>query len=338
MVSSIVMSFGVLAVLHATQAAVLYQSMAGLQGFKTALLMLLGNFLIPFSETAAMAMVPSKTSAESLSESMSIGVWSFWMPALLGMVLFLYGATGHLSLRFPHVMFTLPFAMVAVVFLVWQVEVSQMSAKVANEEEFVFHPDHPGMLDPSQAMHYDIFRTSYTKLVQWLKEQHCTVTPAPGPGAFRPMHVNCQEDSVEARMLQVVLSEFCKPRSNESGVVEDFLRRVEVCKAQGSKLKIMKEAGHVEDAYCRCRAMFYDILQVMSQWMMIVWFCQFFAVCAVLYFSVEANLLRMDKKERREILCFSAAGVVALICRVTLFDGTLVQMSQSLAEAAMGGA
>jgi len=327
----LILSVGLSFFFHTIQGAAFMHSTTSkefLSSLKTAASMLFGNFAIPFSETVATAIAQNAESPEaSLSQAMSVGVWSFWMPCMVGTVLFLYGISGYLTLKFRHIAFLLPFTGLAVVLLVWQVEVSQMLTQIAYEEKFEFTASQTH-LKPSQMMHYEMFKTTYEKFIEVLSTAQCEVSST--TSSQRPIQLDCERNSMESNLLRVAVVQFCVPRSRP----ELFKKRVEVCKLQGSTLSILPKKPLVrEEAFCRCRLMVYDWMQAVSRWSMVVWTLQLFGVCAVVYFGMEANLAKMGTKERREILGFAAVGIAVLACRVAFFDGTLATMHRELEAA-----
>merc|ERR1712070_656476 len=209
-----------------------------------------------------------------------------------------------------------------------------MLAKVAYEEEFKFAPGQTH-LQQSQVVHHDMFKASYEKFAELLDTTRCQIS-ARKESSHRPLAMDCADDSMEAKMMQVGVLQFCRPRSHDNEFLSSFEKRVDVCKTQGHQLGILPSKPLPrEDAFCRCRAVMYDWLQTMSRWSLLIWFGELFGVCAVLYFGVESNLARMDSKSRRETLCFAAVGIAILAGRVTLFDGTLVSL-QNEVEGEMG--
>lgn len=328
--SSVVCNFliatGALFILHAVQAMVLIDSQLifgdGANDLKKSATMLFGNFAMPFSESAALLFASGQPRPEAaIPEMMSVGVWGFWMPLLLGGVLMCYGGCGRISMRLPHPVFAMPFALLAVVFLMWQVEVSKMLSQVAYEEEFKFKSEQT-KLEPLQMMHYELYKVGYEKFSEALAEQHCNLKVISDPD--KPISLDCKGQDIEARLMEVVLPEICRAHAFDAGAVKDFSRRIEVCKIQGRQLKILPEKSFArEDAFCICRSVVYDWLQVISKSSMVIWFGKLLGVCGVLYFIVEPNLSRLSAKERREIHFFSILGLLGLICRVFLVDDTL---------------
>lgn len=290
--------------------------------------MMFGNFAFPFSETAAMSV--ASRSGVSPAAALHVDVWSFWLPMMLGSAIALYGLSGHLSLKYRHAAFLLPFGGLAVIFLIWQVEVSQMLSNIAYKEEFTILPGQTH-LNADQAIHHEMFKMSYGQFTEMLDATGCTISGAKGRPGLRPVQVDCKEDSMEAKLLQITLTQFCRPHTVDKKLIQKFDRRVEVCKQQGAKLDILEsDVMPREDAYCRCRTVVYDWLQVMSRWSMVIWFWELFGVCAVFYFAVEPNLARMDPRARKEFLFLAALGIAVLAGRVTLFDGELVRMQQAV--------
>eukprot|EP00930_Biecheleria_cincta_P046904 TRINITY_DN32430_c0_g1_i1.p1 TRINITY_DN32430_c0_g1~~TRINITY_DN32430_c0_g1_i1.p1 ORF type:complete len:365 (+),score=62.60 TRINITY_DN32430_c0_g1_i1:42-1136(+) len=323
-------AIGVLFCMHSIEALAMFEPEVlfddGLQGLKATLVMLLTSCLLPFFDSAAMMVDESSGGfSEYMKEAMSMSVSTFWMPLASGLILFSYGLSGQLSMKFKHAACMVPFAFLAVVFLLWQVEVSQVLSTVAHGEEFTIKAGQTD-LAPSQMAHYEMYKVSYDKFQELLDSTQCTVSTARG-AQNSPINVQCKDDSVEAQVLQVFLQQFCQIQTSDNEFIQAFNKRVDTCKSQGRNLKILsaKSAPH-EDAYCRCRLVAYDLLKVMTQWSMFVWVCQLLGVCAVLYFGVENNLDKMGVEARREILCFGALGLAALACSVVLSENTVLQL------------
>lgn len=322
---------GMLFCLHSVQALAMFEPDVlfddGLQGLKATLVVLLTSCLLPFSDSAAVMVESSGITSEYLKETMSTSVSTFWMPLALGLILFSYGLSGQLSMKRKHAAYIVPFSMLAVVFLLWQVEVSQVLSTVAYGEEFTIKAGQTD-LQPSQLVHFDMYKVSYEKFQEVLDSMRCTVTKARDV-EDSTIQVQCKDGSVEAQVLKVSLEQFCEPQTTDDDVIQAFNKRVDVCKSQGRQLKILssKPAPH-EHAYCRCRLVAYDCMKVMAQWNMLVWVCQLLGVCAVLYFGVENNLEKMGVKARQEILCFAVIGLTILAGSVLLSENTDLQLEQ----------
>merc|ERR1712045_755641 len=111
------------------------------------------------------------------------------------------------------------------------------------------------------------------------------------------------DDSLEAKMLQMVVAQFCKAPSADDNFVQNFDRRVEACKDQGRQLQILpRRASAREHVFCRCRSVIYDCLRTLSSWSLTVWLAELCGVCIVLYLSMEPNLIRMGSSQRRDML------------------------------------
>merc|ERR1711935_1323642 len=194
---SFILTLGVVFFLHAAQSYVLLRSDLGifnLQSAKTAALMMFGNFAFPFSETAAISVASSGSVSPTMA--LHVDVWSFWLPMMLGSTIALYGLSGHLSLKYRNAAFLLPFGGLAVLFLIWQVEVSQMLANIAYKEEFTLTPGQT-RLKVDQAIHHEMFKLSYGQFIEMLGVTGCTISAAKGRPGLRPVQVECKEDSME---------------------------------------------------------------------------------------------------------------------------------------------
>merc|ERR1712190_506011 len=72
---------------------------------------------------------------QTLPQALDITVWSLWIPLILGAALFLYGLTGHLAAKRRHPACVVGFTLLAVLFLVWQIELNDVIAKLSEDEE-----------------------------------------------------------------------------------------------------------------------------------------------------------------------------------------------------------
>lgn len=310
LVNAVVFICGVLFVLQAYQSGILlHMQGAALTGCREAALLLFGNFALPFSEDAALAVSPTETA--------SLPVWSFWVPGMLGSALVLTSTLGHLSLRLKRPACVLPYAFLAAIFLVWQVEVSKMLSQVAYGEDFTVSEEQSEVEQP-ELVQLLMFQTSYNAFAKVFADQGCRASPSPGPG-HRLVRATCAGSGLEAKLMQVTVTEFCRARKPGDATTE-FDRRVKACKTLGRKLRILPaELQPREDLYCRCRSATFDLLRLAARWIMAVWFAELFGVCAVLYLGAEPNLARMGATERREVLAFALVGIAILACKVTVF-------------------
>lgn len=280
----------------------------GLQGCKDSALLLFSVLAVPFFEELALLHDPP---------AVSVSVLCFWMPSMLALFLIVTFSLGQFSLRFRSAWTVVPFIVLAAVFLTWQVEVGKMLSQLAHEEEFKFG-EAQKHLEPAQMVPYQMFKESYETFSAMFDEQQCTSSLSP-----YSMQLKCSRETVEAKLMQVGTSQFCRSHAVDQASMDDFSNRVQVCLLQGRQLGILPASSKApsrdsDSAYCRCRSAFDDCLRMVSRWAAVVWMAQFLGVCLVLYFGVEPNLAKMGTKERREILGFAAVGVVGLICRVFL--------------------
>lgn len=327
-------AIGILFCMHSIQALAMFEPEVlfddGLQGLKATVVMLLTSCLLPFFDSAAMLVDESSGRfPEYMKEAMSTSVSTFWMPLASGFILFTYGLSGQLSMKFKHAAYMVPFAFLAVVFLLWQVEMSQVLSTVAHGEEFTIKAGQTEVVG-SQSAHYEMYKVSHEKFGELLDATQCTVSTTRSSAEDSPIQVQCKDDSVEAQVLQLFVEQFCQLQTSDNELIQAFDKRVDVCKSQGRQLNILPtQPAPLDDAYCRCRLVAYDLTKVMAQWSMLVWVCQLLGVCAVLYFGVESNLEKMGVKARREILCFAVLGLMALACSVVLSENTVLQLEQA---------
>lgn len=294
---------------------------------QTAVFLLWTNFAVPFmKDEIARRQDPA---ADALSTSVSISVWSFWLPAMLGVSILAYGIFGRLSMRFRSAKCLVPFAAFAVTFLMWQVEMSQMISSFAYEEEFKLTQGQTH-LSKKQTFHYGMFKQAYDGFSITMKTNQCELTQQP-----QGISAKCMVESFESKMMEVLVSQFCRPRSKAKKEVTAFQARVEVCVQQGKFLEILPDratASLHDEAFCRCRAVMYDVIQAVSKWAMVVWFAELLGVCGVFYIGVEANLARMDRTAQNEILGFAGIGITLLVAKVMMTDGTLLQIQRQWEE------
>eukprot|EP00927_Polykrikos_kofoidii_P061391 TRINITY_DN56227_c0_g1_i1.p1 TRINITY_DN56227_c0_g1~~TRINITY_DN56227_c0_g1_i1.p1 ORF type:complete len:395 (-),score=70.73 TRINITY_DN56227_c0_g1_i1:13-1176(-) len=317
---TIVGSFGMLILFHAVQMAVTLHAQDALKfvvsGFWTAIMVLAGNVVLPFSTIAA-------SLALEIQENMNFVVAAVWMPMILGFLLLLTACLAQLTLR-KFRLFVVPYALLAALFLVWQAEMGKLLSKVADEEDINL-VDAQKTLNIAQMRQYIMFNVSYDGFSKVYSDSDCSATlPTGGKNRLR---VNCAKTTMEAQFMQAGTqlctgSTFGDKRSKFTSV--DFERRVEKCMTQGRQLKLFATGTSTRDnVFCRCRATTFDWLHVMSQWVMVVWVGEIVAAFGVLYFGVASNLAKMGKDERREILLFAILGLVSLSFRVLFFPDDL---------------
>lgn len=321
------MSFGMLFVVQAVQAAKAFGSSPGsgeeletssaasdygeqgVNGLTQACRLLLGNFMMPFSEFAAAAIFPT--------DMASIKVLGFWVPTLLGGMIISTACLGHLSLKFRRSPFVLLYMCLVVVQLVWQVELNKILRIISNAEDLA-EVVALSKQDRLQSVQWAMFEAPYQGFVEMYTEQKCQATL---PNSFdAKVQFECAEESIEGNVMQFVVSEFCRVRKPFTAAqVQDFGTRVEACKLQGLEAKILPSRTRPrEQVFCRCRSAIYDWLRFMVKWIMLLWCGELLGVCIVVYFCVEQNLEKMDPLQRREVLGFAIVGIAALVGRVTL--------------------
>jgi len=313
MMSATIAAMGLVLWLHSVQNAGLVAE-EGLQAVRTMALMLLSNFALPFFDNAA-AVVGDLFQSPGLSDSLTAGVWNFWLPLMFGSVLLVYGGLGFLCSRVKsvHPALLVPFGLVAAVMLVWQVEVNMALAKVAQEEVLPLEQGQTS-LKPDQQPFFHLFELSYDKFKEALRDFGCKV----GAGSTdAEIWVECQDDSVEAQLLQVVITQIC-----DAPVVDDpkaDAKAVQMCVQQGQQLGIIPVPSATrDDAFCKCRRLAYSKMQYLTSWSMAVWFAQFFAVCAIMYFGVEPNLQKMPASQRRDVRAYGVVMMAVVIARVIM--------------------
>jgi len=313
MMSATIAAMGAVLWLHSVQNAGLVAE-EGLHAVRTMALMLLSNFALPFFDNAA-AFVGDFFQSSSLSDSLTAGVWNFWLPMMFGSVLVVYGGLGFLCSRVKsvHAVILVPFGLVAAVMLVWQVEVNLALSKIAQEEVLPLERGQT-TLKPDQQPFYHLFQLSYDKFKEALREFRCEVE-----GHADTLWVECQDESVEAQLLQVVITQIC------DAPVEDDQRAdakaVQMCIQQGQQLGIIPAERAVrDDAFCKCRRLAYSKMQYLTSWSMAAWFAQFFAVCAIMYFGVEPNLQKMPASQRRDVRAYGVVMMAVVIARVLMHE------------------
>lgn len=283
----------------------------GLKGFMEAARLLVGNFMMPFSEMLAVLVFPS--------EMLSFKVLGFWVPALLGVLICSAGVLGHLSMKFRWAIFVIPYASLAVVNLVWQIELNKMLPQVAAAEDLsAMQQLRDNDNERVMSFQYAMFEAPYEAFVSVYSEQQCSATM---PSKLdEPVRLECMNESLEGQVIQFAVAEFCRARQAESREqVEHFGRRVEACKVQGQNAKILPAKAKTREAvFCRCRAALYDWFRFISSWIIVFWCAQLLGVVFVLYSSVEPNIAKMDPVQHREVLGFIVVGVALLVGRVTL--------------------
>jgi len=282
----------------------------GIHGFLEAVQLLLGTLLIPFSRVMAAAAVPTKT--------IGLQVLGFWLPALLGFYICTTAMLGHLTLKFRRAVFVLPYISLAVVQLVWQLELSKVLRLMAVSED-IAALDKVSQADGYQDVRYAMFKAPYEAFLAVYSDHGCNTTlPS---NIDEAAWVECQEGSLEGKIIQFAVANFCRPYPEATTVeVEDFQGRVQACCSQGKKAKILPEGIRPqEEVFCRCRAAIFDWCRFVAQWVMVPWCSMLLGICTVLYFAVEPNLVTMAPVQRREAVGFLVVGAVLLVSRLTVF-------------------
>merc|ERR1740129_1339309 len=216
----------------------------------------------------------------------------------------------------------LPFAILAAIFLVWQLELNKVIEIVANEEALTSKADQTH-LERSQEPHYNMYKMSYDQFTDMLTYVGCSISLDKDSGPS-PIRLDCQQDSMETQMVRMVLMQLCQTETTDENTVRDLKHRIQVCKDQGRQLGILpKKLRAREHAYCRCRVAAFKMLQFAAKWAMHFWFAELFGVCTILYFGMEPHLAKMDAAQRRDVMIFGIVGLAVLVARVTLYGGTV---------------
>eukprot|EP00928_Gymnodinium_smaydae_P013801 TRINITY_DN15007_c0_g1_i2.p1 TRINITY_DN15007_c0_g1~~TRINITY_DN15007_c0_g1_i2.p1 ORF type:complete len:394 (+),score=56.93 TRINITY_DN15007_c0_g1_i2:66-1184(+) len=318
-VHTLIGTFGFLCLLHTAQAGLTLHAQGvsvaslGWRGLVDAALLIFGNFIVPFSQSAASYVTRAQ-------ESVGFDALSVWMPCILGVFFLWTSALAQLSLRFRRLMFVAPYALSAVFMLVWQAEMMKMITKIAEEEVFEIK-ENAVNLDKSQAVQLYMLNASYAGFSSVYEEQRCAATlPTGNKWGFKPVQVECEGDSLEAQLMQMASSQFCRAHSGVPAFIDNYQSRVEMCLKQGGSLRVLPSRTRPRDTvFCRCRTAMFDILRVAMKWCLGCWFVELFAAVSVLYFGAEANLSKMDSQERYEIIGFAAVGTLALALKMTVF-------------------
>lgn len=311
------MSFGVLFLIQAFQASRVLRSQdadsqgsdEGVSGLLEAARLLLGNFAMPFSETAAAAAFPAEV---------GIKVLGFWVPTLLGGTIISTAMMGHLSLKFRRPVCVLVYVILTVVQLAWQVELGKVLRVFAGAEDLADIVE-LGRNERMQSVQYAMFEAPYENFVTMYNELQCSATlPS---GVDEQVRLECTTEGMESKVMQFVVGEFCRARK-PAGLeqVEEFGKRVEACSTQGREANLLPARMRPREVvFCRCRSAVYDWLRFVSKWIMLIWCGELVGVCIVLYFAVEQNLAKMEPTQRREVVGFAVVGLAILIGRVTIF-------------------
>mmetsp|Transcript_76678 Transcript_76678/g.215170 ORF Transcript_76678/g.215170 Transcript_76678/m.215170 type:complete len:288 (-) Transcript_76678:57-920(-) len=272
---------------------------------------MVGNFVAPFSRTLAILVFPM--------ELMDMRVVAFWAPALLGFFVCMIGLLGHLSLKFRRPAVVLPYVILSSAHLVWQSELSKMLRQVARNEDL---SDLKALSKEARVsdLHLALFEAPYGHFSTMYTDLQCRAAERSG-SSIKPLKLECSMGSFEGKMLQFAVHEFCRAKGfGDAENMREFDRRVEACEVQGREAKIMPQARRpAETFFCRCRAAVYDLIRAVCPFISVAWCAQLLGVWIAMYFAVERNLSRMHYVQRRQVLCFGAVGLVALVCRAILF-------------------
>mmetsp|Transcript_115430 Transcript_115430/g.327083 ORF Transcript_115430/g.327083 Transcript_115430/m.327083 type:complete len:348 (+) Transcript_115430:72-1115(+) len=236
----------------------------------------------------------------------------FRMALIIGTLFALTGLLGMLALWFQRAAFVLAYSALAVVFLVWQLELMKTMPLVAETEEFSVDSKTTQENTMLFKDSYDVFTSHYVRWDCRAKHQR----------SYK-VRVNCTDDPIEGQFMQFVLTEFCRTPSRPGDAVGDFDRRVDLCLSQGRGLEIMNRTRDTTPdwIFCRCRSAVFDWLRIVSRWVTAVWLGELASVLTVVYIGAEPNLKRMGTTQHREVLGFAAIGVALLVGRVAIFPG-----------------
>eukprot|EP00929_Paragymnodinium_shiwhaense_P091587 TRINITY_DN51506_c0_g1_i2.p1 TRINITY_DN51506_c0_g1~~TRINITY_DN51506_c0_g1_i2.p1 ORF type:complete len:382 (-),score=66.93 TRINITY_DN51506_c0_g1_i2:264-1409(-) len=320
---------GCVLLVQATQAVVVMDIPLDTTGAYYAVLVLAGNFLKPFTDmNAELPGLP-----DDPMEAMDVSVAGFWVPMLLGWLLMTFGTLAHMSMTYRNLAAVVPYALLAVLFLTWQMELHQALGEIAQSEDVHIRDDR-AVLEPAQSRQVMIYNYTQAAFVQAYNGANCQSTLPASSAGDQTIQLTCKKDVVEAAALEVGVQALCRPFTEDRDVREDFVRRSEQCVALGRRLQTLMRfpnIGRLENVYCRCRTAMMDWLRMFSAGMLFGWIFELLATCGVLYFSVEVNLKRLAAKERTEILTFLALGLVGLVLRATVFrDGIDIDSAASL--------
>jgi len=202
--------------------------------------------------------------------------------------------------------------------LVWQLELSKGLRLMAVSED-IAALDKVSQADGYQDVRYAMFKAPYEAFLAVYSDHGCNTTlPS---NIDEAAWVECQEGSLEGKIIQFAVANFCRPYPEATTVeVEDFQGRVQACCSQGKKAKILPEGIRPqEEVFCRCRAAIFDWCRFVAQWVMVPWCSMLLGICTVLYFAVEPNLVTMAPVQRREAVGFLVVGAVLLVSRLTVF-------------------
>eukprot|EP00927_Polykrikos_kofoidii_P060835 TRINITY_DN55743_c0_g1_i1.p1 TRINITY_DN55743_c0_g1~~TRINITY_DN55743_c0_g1_i1.p1 ORF type:complete len:394 (+),score=61.91 TRINITY_DN55743_c0_g1_i1:43-1182(+) len=322
----LVSAFGIMFLFHAVPAALALHAEDSLteiaSGFSTAAIVLVGTLAMPFSNAASVLVT-------DMEENISFAVTSVWIPAILGVFLTFTASLAQLTLR-KFRCCVIPYALLAVVLLVWQAEIGKLVSKVVEEESMDLAADKKSF-DVAQARQYHMFNISYEGFSTVYEDNGCSAT-VPTGGKTR-VRVKCSRTTMEGQFLEMAIMQLCTATSFSERrlrmIIVDFERRVERCMTQGRKLRMFSTRTSTRDnVFCRCKAATFDWMRVVSRWATVVWIGEMVASFGVLYFGVAPSLAKMGKDERREILLFAAVGLVGMSYRVLICEDGVAMDSE----------
>ncbi|CAE7396532.1 unnamed protein product [Symbiodinium pilosum] len=110
--------------------------------------------------------------------------------------------------------------------------------------------------------------------------------------------------------------EFCQPLDLEG---RSSQKRIEACQKSGRDLSLWTSLRERDDLYCRCWSATFDIVQSLSEWVMLSWFICLLGVLLAIYTSIRPKLLSMGPTAHKEVIGCIGLSTAAIIWKV--FNG-----------------
>lgn len=328
LVHCILLALGLMFLLHvatmgvALQAQGYWSSAASMwPSLRDALVLLVDNFALFFvdlQDFLITMLYPGDPA--TILQDLNIDMWGFWFPGLISLLLLTTALLGISTMNTRRPSRAIPYAFLAALLLVWQAEMNHALMRVATWGNFgepsVAATGKKQRLTDAQRLQQHMFKLGHEGFTQMYSGLKCKVRKEDIPN-----RISCAGKTIEAKLLPLLVQEFCKPRSRAAR--PDFDKRVTSCKSQGKQMRFLSgDTSNSDRLYCDCWSAMIDLIGLASVWMIFVWIGLFAGVLSVLYVAAEPKLNEMCATARSEVMCFAVASVAVLACKVTIFaDG-----------------
>mmetsp|Transcript_17889 Transcript_17889/g.34900 ORF Transcript_17889/g.34900 Transcript_17889/m.34900 type:complete len:383 (+) Transcript_17889:70-1218(+) len=314
-VHSLILSLGMIFLLHVLNVGVALNAQGQwsnsgelMVSFRDGFVLLVRNLLLPFAEASFLDPL--------MPESPGIDVWGFWVPGMLSFFFILTATLGIATIRGRRPSRAIPYAVCAAVFLVWKAQMSQAFIELASWES-LGEGSRIGRSMPKHAQRVQqyLFKVGRESFSQLYTEHKCTVTARVDDV---PRRMYCKSDSVEAKIIPIIVRDFCRSRPDDGEA--EFDARIRGCKNQAHRLGLLNgDPSDSDGVYCSCWSAVFDALRLGSRWVMMAWVGLLMGVLSALYVAVEPRLACMGVRERSEVLAYAATGAVLLAFKAIMY-------------------